>query len=90
MPTSECEECARLEAEEAQAWRSLQDQRHINSQWHVWKSAARREEQRLTEAHNLAGARRRMHKAVAHPQDGPTSSNAADFIIIIRNGRTRP
>ena len=84
-----CDECRKLQQEEKQAWQSLQGQRAMHRQMSLHVKEAKKVEQILTQAYDLARAKIRLHKGEVHQDEGHKVS-IEDLNIIIRDGRTRP
>lgn len=84
-----CDECQNLQEEEADAWRSLQEQRTVNRQSKLDGKQAKEVEEGLERAYNLACAKNRLHKGKSHQDEGHTVS-IGDLNIVARGGRTRP
>lgn len=84
-----CEECERLQREEAYALRSLQEQRYINRQSGNRGKAAKQGEQDCEQGYERARAKMRVPKGECHQDEG-YKVTLEDLEILVRNGRTKP
>jgi len=61
-----CDECRKLEEEEANTRRALQEQKTVNRKWNLHGKQAKEAERALERAYDLARAKNRLHKDASH------------------------
>jgi hypothetical protein len=76
-----CAECRKLQDEEENAMRALQEQGTVNRECNLHGKQAKKVERDLEKAYDLARAKNRLHKRTYHPEEGHTVS-------IVRAGRS--